>query len=144
MKKSVYIRLAGKDYPLNFSLGACKVITKELGSLDKLDKVLGEKFDADTIDKITTILLALINQGCAYKNIFEIDTGIYDKAEAENPALDKDGRFKKVEREELEVAVGLEDISEIMTKITECIQASSTTEVEAVKEKNEKPPEEKA
>lgn len=144
MKKSVYIRLAGKDYPLNFSLGACKVITKQLGDLDKLDKILGEKFEADTIDKISTILLVLIKQGCAYKNLFEIDAGVYSTDEAERPALGADGRFKPLDKEELEVAIGVEDIAEIMNKITECIQGSSDTEVEAAKGKNENPPEKEA
>lgn len=142
MKKSIYIRLAGRDYPLNFSLGACKVITKELGSLDKLEKTLAENFDADTIDKISTILCTLIAQGCAYKNIFEIDPGIYDVDEAENPALGEDGKFRALKKDELEIALGFEDIGEIMTKIGECVGASSVTEVEAKKPKNEKPPEE--
>lgn len=144
MKKSVYIRLAGKDYPLNFSLGACKVITKELGSLDKLDEMLGESFDSDTIDKISTVLITLIKQGCAYKNLFEIDTETYNKDEAENPALGEDGRFKPLEKDELELAVGIEDISEIVTKIMECVQVSSAAEVEVTKAKNEKPPEKEA
>lgn len=144
MKKSVYIRLAGKDYPLNFSLGACKVITKELGSLDKLDEMLGESFDSDTIDKISTVLITLIKQGCAYKNLFEIDTETYNKDEAENPALGEDGRFKPLEKDELELAVGIEDISEIVTKIMECVQVSSAAEVEVTKAKNERPPEKEA
>lgn len=142
MKKSIYIRLAGRDYPLNFSLGACKVITKELGSLDKLEKTLTENFDADTIDKISTILCTLIAQGCAYKNLFEIDPGTYNVDEAENPALGEDGKFKALKKDELEIALGFEDIGEIMTKIGECIGASSAVEVEAKKPKNENPPEE--
>lgn len=142
MKKSVYIRLAGRDYPLNFSLGACKVITKELGSLENIEKTLAEKFDVDTIDKISTILCTLIAQGCVYKNLFEIDPGTYDVDEAENPALGEDGRFKVLKKDELEVALGFEDIGEIITKIGECVGASSVTEVEAKKPKNEKPPEE--
>ena len=144
MTNSVYIRLAGKDYPLNISLGACKVITKELGSLDKLDEMLGESFDSDTIDKISTVLITLIKQGCAYKNLFEIDTETYNKDEAENPALGEDGRFKPLEKDELELAVGIEDISEIVTKIMECVQVSSAAEVEVTKAKNERPPEKEA
>ena len=35
MKKTAHLNLAGKNYPLNFSLGACKVIAKELGGIEK-------------------------------------------------------------------------------------------------------------
>lgn len=143
MKKSVYINLAGKNYPLNFSLGACKIIVKELGSLENFEKTLTDKFNEETIDKIETILQALIAQGCAYKNLFEIDAGIFtDKIE--NPALNKDGRFEPVTKEMLELAIGFDDIEGISDKIRECISVSSETEIEGKKVKNEKAPEEKA
>lgn len=141
MKKTVYINLAGKNYPLNFSLGTCKVINKELGGLENFDAALGGGLNEDTIEKIVTILHTLISQGCTYKNIFEIDAGIFID-EVENPAFDEEGHFKPLTKEMIELAIGIEDIEEIVNKINESVKVSSDTEVEVKQLKNEKAPKE--
>lgn len=138
MKRTVYLNLAGKNYPLNFSLGACKVITKELGSLEKMEEALSEGLDSDTIDKIILILQVLIAQGCAYKNLFEIDAGI--PVDVENPALNEEGRFKALSKEEIEMLIGFDDIDNIVQAIGACVGTSTEQEVEAKAPKNESAP----
>lgn len=137
MKKAVYLNLAGKNYPLNFSLGACKVIAKQLGGIEKLEDLVSEGLNAETIDKIAMILQVLIAQGCAYKNLFEIDAGI--SVDVENPALGEDGRFKPLSKEELEMVVGFDDISNVITAINECIYGSAKTDIDTKTPKNENP-----
>ncbi len=137
MKKTVYLNLAGKNYPLNFSLGACKVIAKELGGIEKLEGLADGGLSEETIDKIVMVLQVLIAQGCAYKNMFEIDAGM--PIDVEHPATGEDGRFKALKKEELEMVVGFEDISAIITAINECVTGSAKTEIETKAQKNESP-----
>lgn len=137
MKKTVYLNLAGKNYPLNFSLGACKVIAKELGGIEKLEGLADGGLSEETIDKIVMVLQVLIAQGCAYKNMFEIDAGM--PIDVEHPATGEDGRFKALKKEELEMVVGFEDISAIITAINECVTGSAKTEIETKAPKNESP-----
>ena len=137
MKKTVYLNLAGKNYPLNFSLGACKVIAKELGGIEKLEGLADGGLSEETIDKIVMVLQVLIAQGCAYKNMFEIDAGM--PIDVEHPAIGEDGQFKALKKEELEMVVGFEDISAIITAINECVTGSAKTEIETKAPKNESP-----
>lgn len=141
MKKTTYLNLAGKNYPLNFSLGACKVIAKELGGIEKLEELASGGLSAETIDKIIMVLKVLIAQGCAYKNLFELDAGI--PIDVEDPAIGADGRFKPLGREEIEMVVGFDDIANIITAINECVSGSAGTEIDTKVPKNENPQAEK-
>ena len=116
-----------KDSPLNFISGACKVIAKELGGIEKLEGLADGGLSEETIDKIVIVLQVLIAQGCAYKNMFEIDAGM--PIDVEHPATGEDGRFKALKKEELEMVVGFEDISAIITAINECVTGAAKTEI---------------
>lgn len=141
MNRIVYVDIAGKMYPLNFSLGAMKAIANELGDINKLDEILGQDLTADTIDNLTKLIRILMAQGCAYKNMFEIDAGIPESMK--NAAIDENGRYIPLSLDEIETAVGFMDFQTLTSKIGECIGTSGKTEVYADEgeEKNEKAPE---
>ena len=127
MNRLSYMEIAGKNYPLSFSLGACKAIAKKFGSIEKMGEVLQDVsgIDESTIDDILYILSVLITQGCAYKNVFEKDFPAEENAPVE------DGMYIPLSPEELEVAVGLMDTSEIIAAISGCMNKSQKTEIDA-------------
>lgn len=127
MNRLTYMEIAGKNYPLSFSLGACKAIAKKFGSIEKMGEALEdiEGINEGTIDDITYILSVLIAQGCAYKNIFEKDFPIEENAPVE------DGKYIPLSPEELEIGVGLMGTSEIIAAISGCMNKSKETEIEA-------------
>ena len=113
----VTITIAGKDYPMSFSVIAAKKIAIEHGSIEKFiasfknSDGIGEK----TIDDIISVLELLISQGCAYKNYFEKDV----PTKATDPVID--GKWTPLPREALEIAIGLCDFDEISEKLQQCI-----------------------
>lgn len=124
MAKITYIKIAGKNYPMSFSLGASKKITEKYGSTKKMNELLSGGDDFKKIDMVTDLLSLLISQGCAYKNYFEKDIPTSD----DDPVID--GKWTPLAREVIEIAVGIEDVEEITAKIEECIGAGSKKEVE--------------
>lgn len=126
MKRMTFIELAGKKYPLIFSLGASKALSAKFGDISRIGEMLGSgKMGVEEIDSITYIVTVLIKQGVAYKNMFEADLPVEEGVRYEN------GKYIALSQEEVEVAVALYDIDEIVNKITECVAGSSTTEIEA-------------
>lgn len=135
MDRTVYINLAGKEYPMRFSLGASKVIAAKFGSLKKMQENLTggaseDKTEEKSLEVIAYLLAVLIKQGCAYKNIFEPNLPIPPNAPV------KDGKFVGLEQEEIEVALDMADMETASKKIFEAIGTGNAREVNA-KEKSE-------
>lgn len=125
------IKIAGKEYPMSFSVMAAKKIAEKFGSTDKaLEKINAE---ADTMgsamnimDAMLDMLEILISQGCAYKNYFERDLPVPRNA----PVIE--GKWTPLPREAMEVALGIMNLGDVAEKIGECISGGKTKGVEAI------------
>lgn len=125
------IKIAGKEYPMSFSVMAAKKIAEKFGSTDKaLAKINAE---ADTMgsamnimDAMLDMLEILISQGCAYKNYFERDLPVPRNA----PVIE--GKWTPLPREAMEVALGIMNLGDVAEKIGECISGGKTKGVEAI------------
>lgn len=126
MSRITYIELAGKKYPLIFSLAASKAISAKFGGIDKIGELLSSgNLGAKEIETISFIITVLIKQGCAYKNMFEADL-------PPEPGARHDGeKYISLSQEEVETCISLNEAGKIVEKITECIRGSSQTEIEA-------------
>lgn len=124
MSRIVYAKIAGKSYPMSFSLGASKKIIGKYGSAEKMKSTLEKSKDMDKIDLVTEMIELLTAQGCAYMNYFEKDMPKPDDA----PIVD--GKWTALPRDVIEIAVGISDVDELVKKITECIDGGSKKEVE--------------
>lgn len=126
MNRISYIELAGKKYPLSFSLAASKAISAKYGDITKIEEILSfEKMGEEEIDKLLDILTILAAQGAAYKNMFEKDLPPHDGADI------RDGKYHRPTREEIEVALGFGGLTDALNSITECLTLSNETEIEA-------------
>lgn len=136
MSRITYIELAGKKYPLIFSLAASKAISAKFGGIDKIGELLsGGNIGAREIEAISFLVTVLIKQGCAYKNMFEADL-------PPEPGARHDGeKYISLSQEEVETCITLSEAGIIVEKITECINGSSQTEIET-ETKNMKAPKE--
>ena len=133
MGKITYIKIAGRSYPMSFSLGASKKIIQRYGSSQKMNAALKKEGDeSKKIDMVVWILSLLIAQGCAYKNYFEADIPTPEDA----PVID--GKWVPVDQNVLEYAIDIAEIEEVTKKIEECIGGGSKKNVEAKPGKNAK------
>lgn len=128
MGRIVNVMIAGKSYPMSFSLGASKKIIEKYGSAEKMKSSLDKAKDTQKIDMVTELLELLIAQGCAYKNYFEKDMPAPENA----PIIE--GKWTPITKDVLEIAVGVYDVEELSEKITECIGKGSKKEVETKSE----------
>ena len=110
------IQIAGKEYPMSFSLAAAKKITGRFGSIKDAKK----KAAGDSEKNIEV----LISQGCAYKNYFEKDL-----PKPENAPI-QDGKWVPISKEEIEIAINVSDIKEIGEKIEKCMGTGTKKEIE--------------
>lgn len=125
MERCTYIEIAGRSYPMTFSLGATKRIVAKYGSTEKMKKALNVKGEEDKkLDLVTEMLELLISQGCAYKNYFEKDLPAPENAPIIN------GKWEPVPKEIIEIAIGITDVDEMVKKISECINTGNKKEVE--------------
>ena len=124
MSRITFVKIAGKSYPMSFSLGASKKIIGKYGSAEKMKTAIEKSEDMERIDLVTEMIELLTAQGCAYMNYFEKDMPKPDDA----PVVD--GKWTPLPREVIEIAVGISDIDELVKKITECIEGGSKKEVE--------------
>lgn len=155
MERCIFVEIAGKQYPMSFSLGATKKIIGKFGStqnmMKKLKKVqkpdnpenpgemkpdnpenqeeknmeFSERDSLEALETISFILEVLIAQGCAYKNYFEKDLPAPVNAPVE------DGKWIPLPKEALDIAIQVSDTKEIVEKITECVNQGSKKKVEA-------------
>lgn len=136
MSRLSFFEIAGKRYPLSFSLMAEKKLAERYGGLSKIgDHITGD--DPESFEEMAYILELLIKQGCAYKNMFEADAPIYEKAPVEN------GVFVPLTNEEIMVGVNASMQNDMMDAIKEAMNIGQTKEIETV-EKNLDPQREKA
>lgn len=114
MNRIVKIEIAGREYPLSFSLGAAKKIAAKYGSLEKAFNKIAEAKETtgESIEILIFILTVLIKQGCDYMRIFE-DTNI-----------------EPITEEECETAIEISDISRIAEVIINSINSSQGKEIE--------------
>lgn len=132
MGKINYIEIAGKEYPMSFSMMAAKKIAEKHGSLEKaLNEVQGET-TTKGIDTLTDIIELLIAQGCAYKNYFERDIPAPENA----PVID--GKWEAMPREVLDIALTIADLPELTEKLYECIGVGKQKEIETSEVEGEK------
>lgn len=138
MNRITYMEIAGKSYPLSFSLAASKAVSAKYGDISKLGEIMSfQRLGEKEIETLTDIIAITMKQGAAYKNIFEKDLPPHENADI------REGRHYALSREEIEIALGFGDIGEIANKIRECISGSSETELEVeTASKNEKAPKE--
>lgn len=144
MERCIFVEIAGKQYPMSFSLGATKKIIGKFGStqnmMKKLKKVqkpdnpenqeeknmeLSERDSLEALETISFILEVLIAQGCAYKNYFEKDLPAPVNAPIE------DGKWIPLPKEALDIAIQIADTKKIVEKISECVNQGSKKKVEA-------------
>lgn len=136
MNRVTYINIAGKNYPLIFSLAAAKALTERFGDLSKMDEVLKfEKIDFETLDAVAWTLTVLIKQGVAYMNEFHSNIPVPENAAHEN------GAYIDIEQEELEKHIGFKSTIYI-DAIYDALIASQQTEIETDSKNVEAPKEE--
>ena len=127
MERCVFVRIAGREYPMSFSLGATKKIIGKFGDAkNMMSDLKKEGDDFKKLDTISSILEILIAQGCAYKNYFEKDLPKPENAPVEN------GKWVPITKEEIDIAIQINDTEEIVERISECITKGSRKTVEAI------------
>ncbi len=138
MKRLGYFEIAGKRYPLSFSLGASKAIAQKFGSISKMGETLNNMKDMDekTIDDLTYIVSLLMKQGAAYKNVFEKDLPI-----PEDAPVDENGKYVALEQDQVEIGIGIPDAKELIAAIMEAMGKGTETELETETTKNPEAPE---
>lgn len=125
MGKITYMEIAGKNYPMSFSLMAATKIAEKHGSLEKALSEVGGEATPKNIETLVDIIELLISQGCAFKNYFERDV----PAPGNAPIID--GKWEPLPREALNIAITIADLDELTDKIYECIGQGKKKEVEA-------------
>ena len=125
MNRITYIEIAGKSYPMSFSLAASKKIVEKFGSAEKMKSAMDKANDVKKIDLIVEMLALLTSQGCAYKNYFEKDVPAPENA----PIID--GKWTPLPADVIEIALGVMDMKDVSEKIKECMDIGSKKEVEA-------------
>lgn len=80
MSKMTYIEIAGREYPMHFSIAAAKEITERFGDLEKMADAFSSGITGDTLQNILWMIELLIKQGCAYKNLFDQDKLVPENA----------------------------------------------------------------
>lgn len=107
------IEIAGKKYPLNFSVKVARAVDKKFGSLNGMEGVFGVSNDfTSNLYNIHWALHLLMEQGAKYMKMTE-------DADIEVPTL-----------EELEVLLGAPDLVKAQSAILESIGLSMTPTVE--------------
>lgn len=117
MNRITEIEIAGSKYPLNFSVKAAKEISARYGGLENVDKAFTGRPVDEVMSEVVWLLSVLIGQGVAYKRIVEGED------------------IKGIGAEELEVVLGVADLSALKDKIMGAMLSGIEREVE-VEEKN--------
>lgn len=139
MERCIFVEIAGKQYPMSFSLGATKKIIGKFGSTQNMMKKLkkdqekgneenmklSDRDSLEALETISFILEILIAQGCAYKNYFEKDLPAPVNAPIE------EGKWIPLPKEALDIAIQIADTKKIVEKISECVNQGSKKKIEA-------------
>lgn len=133
MDRTRYINIAGKEYPMRFSLGVSLAITDKYGSLEEMaKKVTNKENESEVFRTVIWLLETFIKQGCAYKNIFEPDIPAPENAPV------KDGKYIPLTADEIMIGIETNDLSEATKKIFEVIGKGSKQEVKEKEGKDAK------
>lgn len=106
------IEIAGSKYPLNFSTKAAKEIAARYDGLENIEDAFSGKAVDAMMDEIVWLLSLLIAQGVAYKRIVEGE------------------EVKGITADELEVVLGVADMSGLKDKIMGAMLTGMKREVE--------------
>ena len=129
MAKLGFFEIAGKVYPLSFSLMAEKKLAERYGTLSKIgDFISGD--DAKSFEELAYILALLIQQGCAYKNMFEGDVPPYENAPIE------EGKYIHISEEQIMVGVNASMQGDMIKAIQEAMGIGQKNDIETI-EKNQ-------
>lgn len=126
MNRITYVEIAGKKYPLSFSLSALKEISNRFGGIEEMYAFLTEekKSIEEVLEAISFMLSVMIKQGCAYMNLFLKDVPPVEGARYE-------GEYISLSKEEIDLAISAFDLEELIGTITECIGSSNARELKA-------------
>ena len=123
MDRTAYLNIAGKEYPMRFSLGASIAMSKRFGSLEKMTEELDGEDEAKTMEDLVWITELMIKQGCAYKNLFEKDVPTSDNAPV------KDGKYIPLTADEIEIGLSVMDLGELKDKIYATVFRGKKTDI---------------
>lgn len=112
MSRITEIEIAGKKYPLNFSMKAARQFIERYGSVEDVWRKLGEMNQIEKLAEINWILALMIEQGCAYRKLVDGED------------------LAPLTTDELEVLMGFTDFAALSDKIQEAIIAGMTPEIE--------------
>jgi hypothetical protein len=112
MNRLSEINIAGTTYPLNFSVKAAKEISERYGGLENVDKAFTGKSVDEMMNEVIWLLSVLIGQGVAYKRIVEGE------------------EIKSITTDELEIVLGVADLSDLKDQIMGAMLNGMDREVE--------------
>ena len=112
MNRITEIEIAGKNYPLNFSVKAAKEVSKRYGDISNIGDAFTDKPMDEMMDEANWILSLLIEQGIAYKKIVDGE------------------EIKGITSDELEVVMGVADFANLKDTLFESMMAGMEREVE--------------
>ena len=121
MERITYIKIAGKQYPLNFSTRAAKKVAEKYGDITELGAMFQQDKVVDMLDEFVWLLSILIAEGAAYERIVNGNDSV-----------------QPLSYEDLEVVLGLSDIQDLQADIMCAVSAGRKTTIEVEPEKNEK------
>lgn len=119
MERITYIKIAGKQYPLNFSTRAAKKVAEKYGDITEIGQMFDKEKVVEMLDEFIWLLSILIAEGAAYERI-----------------VNGDDTVKPIPQEDLEVILGLADMQGLQTDIMGAVSAGQETTIAVVPEKN--------
>lgn len=112
MNRITEIEIAGKKYPLNFSVKAAKEVSERYGDITNIGDAFEGKSTSEMMDEANWILALLIEQGVAYKKIVDGE------------------EVKGLTQDELEILMGVVDFADLKSTLLGAMTAGMRREVE--------------
>lgn len=112
MNRITEMEIAGKKYPLNFSLKAAREVAKRYGDISNVTDAFNGKAVDEMMDEAAWILALLLQQGAEYKKVVDgEDIKIFTKGE-------------------LEVVLGVADFAGLKETLMDAMLAGMKREIE--------------
>lgn len=112
MNRITEIEIAGRKYPLNFSVKAAKEVSERYGDISNIGDAFEGKSTSEMMDEANWILALLIEQGVAYKKIVDGE------------------EVKGLTQDDLEVVMGVVDFADLKNTLLGAMTAGMRREVE--------------
>ena len=112
MNRITEIEIAGRKYPLNFSVKAAKEVSKRYGDIANVGDAFANKPLDEMMDEANWLLALLIDQGIQYKKIIEGE------------------ELKGITKDELEIVMGVTDFADLKDTLLCAMTAGMKREVE--------------